>query len=175
LRSSNQSGRQVSSMKKRLYCAIALVTLAGLGCAPSSMSSNDGGGGGGGTGGGGGSGGGGAVTYTSAVKPILMAKCAPCHTTQAAGGHDVAAEYHFVHELVRPATEPGASDTPEGCFDDGPIKMDPKTIGECTLAAIMTGWMPQGMGCFAMPRPAGCVSLAEQDIIAAWVAAGMPE
>ena len=30
-------------------------------------------------------------------------------------------------------------------------------------------------GCFNTPRPAACVSLAEQDIIAAWVAAGMPQ
>jgi hypothetical protein len=38
----------------------------------------------------------------------------------------------------------------------------------------MTGWMPWGMYCHMTPRPAACVSLAEEQIIAAWVAAGKP-
>lgn len=161
-------------MRIRTSCAIVLFTLAGTGCAPSSNLS-DGGGGGGGSGGSGGSDGGGTVTYTRDVKPILMAKCAPCHTTTALGGHNIATDYHFVHELARAATEPGASDAPAGCFNDGFQKMDPKTLGECSLAAIMEGWMPQAMACFNNPRPPECVSLEQQAIIAAWVAAGMPE
>ena len=66
-------------------------------------------------------------------------------------------------------------DAPAGCFKDGFDKTMPKTMGECALAAIMEGWMPMAGGCFNTPRPAGCVTLAEQDVIAAWVAAGMPE
>ena len=36
-------------------------------------------------------------------------------------------------------------------------------MGECALAAIMEGWMPMAMGCFNTPRPAECVTLAQQD------------
>ena len=53
--------------------------------------------------------------------------------------------------------------------------MMPKTIGECTVPAIKEGWMPLAMQCFNTPRPATCVSLDEQAIIEAWVAAGMPQ
>jgi hypothetical protein len=35
--------------------------------------------------------------------------------------------------------------------------------------------MPMSKGCFNTPRPDACVSLAQQDIIAAWVAEGMPQ
>ena len=117
----------------------------------------------------GGGGGGGGVTYTKDVQPILMAKCAPCHTTEGLGAHNIATTYDDVHDPVQ------SLDAPAGCFKDGFDKTMPKTMGECALAAIMEGWMPMAMGCFNTPRPAACVTLAEQDVIAAWVAAGMPE
>jgi hypothetical protein len=31
------------------------------------------------------------------------------------------------------------------------------------------------MGCFNTPRPDPCVTLAQQDVVAAWIAAGMPQ
>ena len=140
---------------------------AALGCLPESTSPGDGGAGGGG--GGGGGTGGGTVTYTRNVKPIFMAKCAPCHTTQGLGAHNIGATYADVH---KPAV---SLDAPAGCFFDGFDRTMPKTMGECALASIMEGWMPMAMGCFNTPRPTGCVTTAEQEIIAAWVAAGMPE
>jgi hypothetical protein len=159
-------------MRAFLLCAIAIVVFAGLGlgCVPSDSSPIDAGGGSGGqSGAGGGGGGNGSVTYTRDVKPILMAKCAPCHTTEGQGFHNLAANYADrnirVHSL----------DAPASCFQDGFERMMPKTVGECVLPAIMEGWMPLAMMCFATPRPAACVSPAEQEIIAAWTAAGLPE
>ena len=151
-------------MRRKLsFSAIALAAIVALGCAPDPTSKNDGGGG---AGGGGGSG---VVTYTRDVKPILMAKCAPCHNTEGLGAHNIAATYDDVHDLVV------SLDAPAGCFLDGFDRTMPKTMGECALAAIMEGWMPMGMYCFNTPRPPECVTLAQQEIIAAWVAAGMPE
>ena len=108
------------------------------------------------------------VTYTKDVQPILMAKCAPCHTTDGSGNHNIATTYADVMKPVQ------SIDAPAGCFKDT-AKTMPKTMGECALAAIMDGWMPMSMGCFNTPRPDPCVTLAQQDVIAAWVAAGMPQ
>jgi hypothetical protein len=138
-----------------------VVAVGTLGCLPDQTLPSDGG-----AGGGGGSGG---VTYTRDVKPIFMAKCAPCHTTDGLGQHNLGTTYADVH---KPAV---SLDAPAGCFFDGFDRTMPKTMGECALASIMEGWMPMAMGCFNTPRPAGCVTVAEQNVIAAWVAAGMPE
>ena len=153
-------------IRKLSFLAIALAAVAALGCAPTPTSKSDGGGSGSG---GGGGGGGGGVTYTKDVQPILMAKCAPCHTTDGLGAHNIATTYDDVHDPVV------SVDAPAGCFKDGVAKMMPKTMGECALAAIMEGWMPMAMFCADMPRPPECVTLAQQEVIAAWVAAGMPE
>ena len=155
-------------MPKFACSAVALAAVVVLGCAPA-LTPPDGGGGGGGSGGGGGGGGSGAITYTKDIKPLFMAKCATCHTTDGLGAHNLGTTYADVHKLVQ------SVDAPAGCFKDGFDKTMPKTMGECALAAIMEGWMPMAMGCFNTPRPAGCVTLAEQDLVAAWVAAGMPE
>ena len=146
-------------MRVAFLCAFALAAVTTLGCAPAATTPDSGGGGSGG----------GGVTYTKDVKPIFAAKCAPCHTTQAAGGHNLGTTYADAFKTVV------SVDAPAGCFKDGFDRMMPKTMGECALAAIMEGWMPMSMGCFNTPRPAACVSLAEQDIITAWVAAGMPK
>ena len=148
-------------LRRRLsLSALVLAAGAALGCAPTPTSKSDASGSGGG---------GGGVTYTKDVQPILMVKCAPCHTTQGLGSHNIATTYADVHDLVQ------SLDAPSGCFLDGVDKTMPKTIGECALVAIMEGWMPMAMFCSDMPRPAPCVTLAQQDVIAAWVAAGMPE
>jgi hypothetical protein len=152
-------------MRRLTISSITLAAVAALGCAPASTSPDDGGGGGSG---GGGSGGGG-VTYTKDVKPLFMVKCAPCHTTDGLGAHNIGTTYA---DALKPVE---SLDAPAGCFLDGFDRTMPKKIGECALAAIMEGWMPMGKSCFNTPRPAECVSLAQQDIVAAWVAAGMPE
>jgi hypothetical protein len=151
-----------------VFSAITLAAL-GLACAPEATTNNDGGGGSGG--GAGGSGGSGAVTYTKDVKPIFAVKCAPCHTTDGQGAppHNIGTTYADALKLVI------TTDAPADCFKDGFDKMMPKTVGECTVPAIKEGWMPLAMQCFNTPRPATCVSLDEQAIIEAWVAAGMPQ
>ena len=154
-------------MRTVSFSVIVLAAVGALGCLPEQMSPGDGGAGGGG--GGSGGSGGGTVTYTRNIKPIFMTKCAPCHTIEGAGAHNIGTTYADVH---KPAV---SLDAPAGCFFDGFDRTMPKTMGECALASIMAGWMPMAMSCFTTPRPAGCVTLAEQDLIAAWVAAGMPE
>jgi len=116
--------------------------------------------------------GGGTVTYTKDVQPILMAKCSPCHAGQNQGQHNIATTYS---DALKPVTSVDAM----GCWDGmdpatGNLTM-PKTVGACALISIMRGWMPMGMSCYNDPRPATCVQLDQQDVIAAWVAAGMPE
>jgi hypothetical protein len=147
-------------MRNLTLAAIALAGVAATACAPDATTPD---------GGGGGSGGAAVVTYTKDVKPIFAVKCAPCHTTDGAGAHNIGTTYADASKMVM------TPDAPAGCFKDGDAKTMPKTIGECTLPAIMEGWMPMGMYCFNTPRPSGCVSLAEQDVVAAWIAAGMPQ
>jgi len=153
-------------MRSLSITAFALAAVAASGCAPDATTPDGGGGGSGGAGGGGGAA---LVTYTKDVKPIFMVKCATCHTTEGAGAHNIGTTYADAFKLVM------TPDAPSGCFKDGDAKTMPKTIGECTLPAIMEGWMPMAMGCFNTPRPPECVSVAEQDVVAAWIAAGMPQ
>jgi mono/diheme cytochrome c family protein len=143
--------------------AFVVMAAVALGCAPAATLSDDGGPD---------TGGGDiavAVTYTKDVQPIFMAKCATCHTGDGSGGHNIGTTYADAFKLVM------TTDAPAGCFKDGDAKTMPKTIGECTLPAIMEGWMPMSMGCFNTPRPDPCVTLAQQDVVAAWIAAGMPQ
>jgi hypothetical protein len=153
---------------QRILVQVAMMVAVGaaLGCAPDSLSP-DGGAGSGGGGGAGGGGGSAPVTYTKDVQPILMAKCAPCHTGQGLGGHNLGTTY-------ADAFKPVMSLDAMGCWNDAEMTM-PKKIGECALISIMNGWMPMSMGCFNSPRPPECVSQAQQDVITAWVAAGMPQ
>jgi hypothetical protein len=149
-------------MRTLSLTAIAIAAVAAMGCAPDATTPD---GGAGGSGGGGGA----TVTYTKDIKPIFSVKCATCHTTDGAGQHNIGTTYADAFKMVM------TTDAPAGCFKDGDAKTMPKTIGECTLPSIMEGWMPMGMYCFNTPRPAACVSLAEQDVVAAWIAAGMPQ
>ncbi len=140
-------------MRSFVLSVVALAATAALGCAPEATMPSDAGA---------------TVTYTKDVQPIFLAKCADCHTTMGQGGHNIATTYADAMKPVQ------SLDAPAGCFKDA-AKTMPKTMGECALAAIMEGWMPMAMGCFNTPRPTPCVTLAEQDVIAAWVAAGMPQ
>jgi hypothetical protein len=108
-----------------------------------------------------------AVTYTRDVKPIFMAKCAPCHTGDHQGQHDIGNDYA---DAKMPAQ---SRDLPE-CWKDAAMTM-PKTVGECSLALVMVGKMPYIAGCDRFPTLDACVTPAQQQVIAEWVAAGMPE
>jgi hypothetical protein len=144
-------------MSTRIVLVLALAATA-LGCLPASTSPTDAG-----------SDSGGAVTYTKDVQPIFGVKCAPCHTGQSMGNHNIGTTYA---DALKPVV---SLDSPAGCWLDGFNKTMPKTIGECTVPAIMEGWMPMAMGCFNTPRPDTCVSVDQQAIVEAWVAAGMPQ
>ena len=143
-------------MSVRIVMAFTLLTAAG--CLPGETSPNDAGS----------SDTGGAVTYTKDIQPIFMVKCAPCHTGDSQGGHNIGTTYA---DALLPVN---TVDAPAGCFKDVDKTM-PKTIGECTLPAIMEGWMPMAMGCFNTPRPDPCVTTAQQDVVAAWIAGGMKQ
>ena len=132
------------------------------GCLPDSNNQADGGTGTGGDAGG-------TVTYTKDVRPILMAKCSPCHTGQSLGGHDLGTTYA---DALKPVTSVDS----QGCWNDVDMTM-PKKIGECALILVMSGQMPMGAGCGATPPldPGMCLSADQKATLMAWVAAGMPQ
>ena len=106
----------------------------------------------------------GFVTYTEDTQPIYADKCAPCHTTLGLGGHNIGTNYE---DALEPATI-----FPE-CTEPGLL------IGECTIVLIQEGVMPLGAGCTGDPvqdadNPA-CTTQEEQDLIQAWIDAGLPE
>jgi len=104
-------------------------------------------------------------TFSRSSRPSAR----PAHTTDRAGAHNIGTTYA---DALKPVVTP---DAPSACFKDGDAKTMPKLIGECTVPAIMEGWMPMAMGCFNTPRPAECVTLEQQDVVTRWVAAGMPQ
>lgn len=110
-----------------------------------------------------------AVTYTKDVQPILIAKCSPCHAGESQGRHNIATNYADAHKNV------DSLDSVD-CWKDVAMTI-PKTVGECSLISARNGRMPRAKGCDQMqqPQPAVCVTPAQQDVIAAWVAAGMPQ
>lgn len=110
-----------------------------------------------------------SVTYTKDVQPIFRAKCSPCHDGQELGHHDIATNY-------TDALQPIESFDSFGCWNDTEQTM-PKKVGECALILIMNGRMPSGAGCGNdMPlEPEKCLSSEQKAVIAAWVAAGMPQ
>jgi hypothetical protein len=110
-----------------------------------------------------------AVTYTKDVRPILMAKCSPCHTGQMLGGHDIGTTYA---DALKPVTSVDS----QGCWNDPEMTM-PKKIGECALILVTSGQMPMGAGCGATPplAPDMCLSADQKATLMAWVAAGMPQ
>jgi hypothetical protein len=159
--------RATYSRSGLLAFALASV-VAGGGCAPdSSTVATDGGGADGGAGGSAAT-----VTYTKDVQPILMAKCAPCHTGQSLGDHNIATTYADALKQVKSVDS-------LGCWNDTDPTMftKPKMVGECALILIMNGRMPNGAGCGnAMPlEPDMCLSAQQKSVIAAWVAAGLPQ
>jgi hypothetical protein len=114
--------------------------------------------------------GGGTVTYTKDVQPILKAKCSTCHAGDHAGMHDIAINY-------ADALKPVQSLQFDECWGDVTTMSMPKTVGACAAILSREGKMPYAFGCDQKPQPtpAICVSPAQQDVLAAWVADGMPE
>ena len=140
------------TMISRLGC---LTLLAAAGCLPDAGGIADAGS---------------AITYTKDVQPILAAKCSPCHAGQAQGQHDIATKYA---DAIKPVHSIDSVD----CWKDwGAADMTmPKTVGECSLISIRNGRMPYLLQCAQFPLLDGCVQPAQVDVIAAWVAAGMPQ
>ena len=101
-------------MRSLSLSAIVLAAVAAMGCAPDATTPA-------------------GVTYTKDVQPIFSVKCATCHTTDGLGAHNIGSTYADAFKLVM------TTDAPAGCFKDGDAKTMPKTIGECTLPAIMEG------------------------------------
>src|SRR3982751_3443519 len=114
----------------------------------------------------------GAVTYTKDVQPILMVKCAPCHTGSGLGNHNIGTTY-------ADALKPVESVDSFGCWNDpdDTTHTMPKKVGECAQILILNGRMPNGAGSASTPplEPTMCLSAAEKAVIAAWVAAGLPQ
>jgi hypothetical protein len=112
------------------------------------------------------------VTYTKDVQPIFQAKCSPCHSELDLGRHNIATTYaDALHDIE--------SVDSYGCWNDSDPNMFtmPKRVGECALILIMNGRMPSGAGCGgSMPEdPSKCLSAEQKALVAAWVAAGMPQ
>jgi hypothetical protein len=101
----------------------------------------------------------GTPTYTQDVQPILQAKCDPCHTTDGAGGFNHATDYDATQE---------ASEVCAGM-----------KVYQCMLMRVQNGSMPEDGDCSgdaaADATNARCLTAAEQDVLAGWVAAGAPE
>jgi hypothetical protein len=106
----------------------------------------------------------GFVTYTEDTQPIYFEKCDPCHTGFGFGGHNIGTNYE---DALQPAAI-----FPE-CTEPGLL------IGECTIVLIQEGVMPQGAGCTGDPQQDAdnplCTTQEEQDLIQAWIDAGLPE
>jgi len=135
------------------FAAVVLIAALTAGCAPDAASPVDAAATG--------------VTYSKQIQPILLAKCAPCHSTEHQGFHNIATSY-------ADALKPVESIDSVGCWNDAEMTM-PKKVGECALISAQNGRMPYGIGCHRDPSQAACVSPAEQALMAQWVAAGLPE
>ena len=97
-----------------------------------------------------------AITYATHVKPILAARCSPCHTVLGSGGANFAESY--ADTQLASTYCPG------------------KTKGACTIVRIQNGTMPLGANCSGNPaqdagKP-GCLTAAEQATIQSWIGGG---
>jgi len=103
----------------------------------------------------------GLSTYTADTQPIYFDKCDPCHTGLGFGGHNIGTTYE---DALKPATN---------------VNCTGLMVGECTIVRIQRGEMPAGAGCTGDPVQdagnAACTTQLEQDLIQAWIDAGLPE
>jgi hypothetical protein len=109
------------------------------------------------------------VTYTKDVQPILMAKCGTCHGGMGMGNHNIASNYDDVHRHAESLQF-------DECWENVATMTGPKTLGECAHLLSRAGKMPAFLGCDRPQpdNPAACVTMAEVEVLSAWVAAGMP-
>jgi hypothetical protein len=109
-----------------------------------------------------------ATSYAKDVQPFLMAKCGKCHGGQGLGNQNIAVTY-------ADAKRPAESLQFDECWADVSTMTGPKTMGECALLLTRAGKMPAFEACDAPtpPNPSACLTSAEIDILAAWVAGGM--
>ena len=101
----------------------------------------------------------GTPTYNQTIQPMLAAKCDPCHTVEAAGGFNHAVDYGATQE---------------------PSELCPgKQVYQCMLVLVKDGIMPEDGECSGDPSADAdntrCLTQAEQDRLAAWIAADAPE
>lgn len=101
------------------------------------------------------------VTWTADIQPVFEELCAPCHTGLGLGGHDLGTDYTAA---PLPAVNPAC---------------DGLTKGACTIVRIQSGQMPPNRGCTGDPAvdaaDPDCLDQGEQDIVQAWIDAGIPE
>jgi hypothetical protein len=90
----------------------------------------------------------GPVGFAADVYPILQANCGPCHTTDYSGGHNVASS------------------------DEAEAYGFAQMIGGRLLERVNGGGMPPT--CSGVPGDAGCLSVAEVDLIRRWTAQCFP-
>ncbi|MDP6945869.1 MAG: hypothetical protein QF464_17090, partial [Myxococcota bacterium] len=105
-----------------------------------------------------------AVSYNDDAQPILAAKCGPCHTASASGGHAIGTSYA------------------DGQLDSYHCADLDKAA--CSVERIKDGSMPNNTG---VPGGCGgavadddvnadvCVTVSELATLEAWIAAGAPE
>jgi hypothetical protein len=103
----------------------------------------------------------GFVTYNEDTQPTFFEKCDPCHTELGHGHHNIGTTYN---DAFHPAVNPDCAGL---------------NVGQCTIVRIRSGDMPEGAGCTGIPdqdaaNPA-CLTQLEQDLVQAWIDAGLPE
>jgi hypothetical protein len=101
----------------------------------------------------------GTPTYNQVIQPMLASRCDPCHTTEGAGGFNHAVDYAATQE---------------------PSELCPgKKVYECMLVLVKNGTMPEDGECSGDPSAdadnARCLTQAEHDRLAAWIAADAPQ
>ncbi len=99
------------------------------------------------------------ASYAVNVQPILVAKCAPCHTGLGLGGHNIGITYADSLNAANHASCPGL------------------TVGACALTRVRAGQMPPGAGCSGNPiTDAGnvsCLNYNEQTLVFSWINGGL--
>jgi hypothetical protein len=106
------------------------------------------------------------------VQPILKAKCGTCHSGANQGGHNLTTTYA---DAKKPAESRQFDECWSGRDPESGELTGPKPMGECALLLTRAGKMPAFLACDSAspPEPAKCVTKAEVDVLAAWVAGGM--
>ena len=112
-------------------------------------------------------------TYTKDVKPILAAKCVPCHA--GTGGPETMQGHHAIVANYADALKDVDSTMYDVCWHDPPYFMMPFKVGECAAILANMGLMPYAMGCDQRPTQAVCLTPAEKAVLTAWADDGMPQ